>query len=141
MKKLEFCQHCGGEYTPKRRGTQKFCSNSCRSRNWLLKQNKPRVPKMINDQDKIQVPIASNSPKKETITAAGVGNAVIGYAAVEVTKSLLTSKNNKPATKGDIEELKSLVTGKRFLPVSNAKIDINGKKAYYDVETGNLVYL
>lgn len=140
MKKIEICLHCGTDYTPKRRGVQKFCGNSCRSRHWLLKQNRIRVS-TIADKQKNDLPDLRSETKKEVMSFAGIGNAAAGVAAVEVVKSIFTPEHNKPATKKDIEDLKTMINGGRYFLVKNVLIDYLGKSPYYDFETGNLVYL
>jgi hypothetical protein len=138
MKKTEICIHCGGDYIPKRRGVQKFCSNSCRSRHWLLKQPQIKVP-AITEELKNQLPNIKSEPKKDAMSFAGVGNAVAGVAAVEVAKSIFTPEDNKPATKKDIKEIKSLISN-RYLPVNNLGNDGFGRRPFYDVETGNVEF-
>jgi hypothetical protein len=136
MKKTEICLHCNDDYTPTRRGVQKFCSKSCKSRYWYLKQNfKGKVEKSITERND-----AKQNSKVETMSLAGVGNAAAGVAVVETAKYLLTAPENKPATKKDIQELKALIKG-RYLPVNNAEKDAMGRSAFYDVETGNVVFL
>ncbi|CAM4087613.1 hypothetical protein ZORO111903_00320 [Zobellia roscoffensis] len=53
---------------------------------------------------------------------------------------MLTSAENKPATKKDIQELKTLIKS-RYLPIKNLKNDPYGRLPFYDVQTGYLVYL
>lgn len=136
MKKTEICIHCNIDYVPTRRGVQKFCSKSCKSRYWYLKQDKNS--KEISD--KAESHIVKGEARPETMSWAGVGNAAAGAAAVGVVKSLLTPQENRAATKKDIQELKSLINGGRYLPVNNAQNDTYGRKPYYDLETGNVVF-
>ncbi|WNH11150.1 hypothetical protein [Thalassobellus suaedae] len=139
MKKTEICLECGDDFIPKRRGVQKFCSNSCRSRHWLLKQNKTKVSKILEKQ-KNQLPDVKSGNKADGMSLAGVGNAAVGVAVVEVVKNILKTEDNKPATKNDIRELKTLINGGRFLPVNNVPKDSFGRHPYYDIETGNVVF-
>ena len=139
MKNTEICQNCGNDYIPKRRGAQKFCCNSCRSRFWTLKQNQIKVPVPI-DNLKSQLPVVKSENKKESMTLAGVGEAVVGVALVEFGKTIITPKDKKPATKRDIQELKALIKG-RYLPVNNMENDAYGRKPFYDVVSGQVVYL
>jgi hypothetical protein len=136
MKKTEICLHCNADYTPTRRGVQKFCSKSCKSRYWYLKQNFQTKEVTVSNQSTV----AKQKLKVETMSFAGVGNAAVGVAAVEVVKSLLTGESNKPATKKDIQELKALIKG-RYLPVNNAGKNAFGQSPFYDVETGYVVFL
>ena len=70
---------------------------------------------------------------------AGVGNALVGNAALEIAKELLTPKKNKTATKGDLEELMLNLKGRYFL-AKNIPKDANGRQPYYDLKTGNIIY-
>ncbi|WP_405384051.1 hypothetical protein [Maribacter sp. LLG6340-A2] len=140
MKKIEICTYCGDEYVPKRRGVQKFCSNSCRSLNWKNKQQTKelKVP-AVNPIDEKPV-LAQKPSSQEKMSLAGIGNAAAGVAAVEMVKDFVTPYSEKPATKKDIEDLKAFLKS-RYLLVRNLRKDPNGKKPYYDVISGNLVYL
>ena len=136
MKETEICLHCSDDYIPTRRGLQKFCSKSCKSRYWYLKQN---YTKDVT-QDAIENKVANPNTKVDKMSLAGVGNAAAGAAVVEVVKTVFTTQDNKRATKKDIKELKTLITG-RYLPVNNAGKDSMGRSPFYDVETGNVVYI
>ncbi len=140
MKKTEICLHCNDDFVPTRRGIQKFCTNSCRSRYWQLKQAKLMISKVKESQKK-DFPEVKNQSKKDTLSLAGVGNAAAGVAVVEVAKNLFTPAENKPATKKDIQEIKSLLAGARYLPVKNINNDIIGRKPFYDIESGYVIYL
>ncbi|WP_289042278.1 hypothetical protein [uncultured Zobellia sp.] len=139
MIKTEICNYCGGDYIPKRRGAQKFCSNSCRSLNW--KNNQPikelKVP-VANSKD--EKPVISEKPSlQEKMSLAGIGNAAVGVAAVELAKNFVTPNANKPATKKDIEDLKAFLKSRYFL-VKNMRRDIHDRQAYFDIVTGNIIY-
>jgi len=140
MIKTEFCKYCGGDYVPKRRGAQKFCSNSCRSLNW--KNNQPikelKVP-VANSKDEKPV-IAEKPSLQEKMSLAGIGNAAVGVAAVELAKNFVTPNANKPATKKDIEDLKAFFKARYYI-VKNVNKNIHGRTAYYDMMTGNIVHL
>ncbi|MDO6821331.1 hypothetical protein [Zobellia sp. 1_MG-2023] len=139
MKKGQICSYCGDAFIPTRRGAQKFCSNSCRSRNWQSKQrDKNKNQALIKPHNEgLQIPKTTTGEK---MSLAGVGNAATGVAVVELAKNMLTSAENKPATKKDIQELKSLIKS-RYLPIKNLKKDPYGRLPFYDVQTGYLVYL
>ncbi|WP_419212597.1 hypothetical protein ACNR9Q_00365 [Maribacter sp. X9] len=140
MKKTEICLYCGGDYLPKRRGAQKFCSNSCRSLNWKNKQPKEEVKPTAVIPKNVK-PLAQNKPdQRDRISVAGVGNAAIGAGLFEFGKEILTPQQNKAATKKDIQDLKVFFRS-RYLLVHNLRKDPNGRTPYYDVRTGNLVYL
>lgn len=139
MKKREICCYCGGEYLPTRRGAQRFCSNSCRSLNWRKKkeiaQRAKEILKPSNEvQEKSTVP-----PPSEKMSWAGVGNAATGVAVVELAKEVFTHELNKPATKKDIQEIKTLIKS-RYLLIKNIPKDVHGRPAYYDVMTGFVVH-
>ncbi|HDZ07214.1 hypothetical protein LCGC14_0559750 [marine sediment metagenome] len=139
MIKTEICKYCGDDYIPKRRGAQKFCSNSCRSLNW--KNNQPiqelKVP-VANSKD--EEPIIAEKPSlQEKMSLAGIANAAVGVAAVELAKDFVTPYANKPATKKDIEDLKAFLKSRYFL-VKNMRRDIHGRQAYFDIVTGNIIY-
>ena len=139
MKKSEICKYCGGDYVPKRRGAQKFCSNSCRSLNWKNNQQIKELKEPTVDSINA-MPISPEKPSSpEKMSFAGIGNAAVGAMAFEISKNIFTSDANKPATKKDIEDLKMFFKS-RFLPVNNLRKDINGRTPYYDVQSGNLVY-
>lgn len=130
------CTYCGKEFVPKRRGAQKFCSNSCRSRNWQIKNRKKNLA--LTNVDLKSKPKSESSDK---ITAAGVANTALGVTAVEIVKKILTPEIRKNATKEDIEYLATLIKGKRFYPVQNLPINNFGKRPFFDVQTERIIYL
>ena len=134
MKKTEICLHCNDDYIPKRRGVQKFCSKSCKSRYWYLKQNKKEL--IVQSE----TGVVTNETKTDKMSWGGVGNSAVGTIIGNATTRLLTPEEKKPATKKDIEELKSLISD-RYLPINNLNNDPMGRLPYYDVESGDLVYL
>ncbi len=118
------CQNCGLEYRPRRRFVQKYCSNSCRSRAFVLRNEKlgstlPSVEKK------------SECVKIDKMSLAGVGNAAAGALAVKALTNLLTSEENKPATKKDIRNLE-LKTTRRYYPMIGEPKNALGKQAYFD---------
>jgi carotenoid cleavage dioxygenase-like enzyme len=126
------CQNCGKEYKPNRRRKQKYCSNSCRTTAFKLRNKKGNLPsKEIETKKPLQV---------EKISWAGVGNAAAGTLAVNVATSLFTSEENKPATKKDLKEMKELII-KRFHPILNMSPNAFGNHPFYDAETKSVVYL
>jgi len=94
------CKYCGKQYKPNRRKKQKYCTNSCRVRAFVLKNEiRLNLPsKEIQEKKSIQV---------EKMSMAGVGNAAVGTLAVNLATSLFTSEENKPATKKDLKNLAS----------------------------------
>ncbi|MFH4966284.1 hypothetical protein V8G69_14880 [Gaetbulibacter sp. M235] len=140
MKKTEICTHCGVDYIPKRRGAQKFCSNSCRSRYWQLKQPKITVTK-VTEKQKNELGEVVNVPDENAMTLGGVKNTLTGNALYDLGKSALTPEHKKPARRQDIDELKALIMGQRYFPVNNADKNMFNQSPFYDIETGNVVYI
>ncbi|MAL60199.1 MAG: hypothetical protein CMC14_09135 [Flavobacteriaceae bacterium] len=134
---MEECIQCGADYIPRRRGVQKFCSNTCRSRHWQLKQEMPKKKKKKALKKKKH---SSQKNRKEKISFAGISNAAIGHTAVDLIKNIATPESKKPATKGDINELKSLIKG-NLLPIKNMENDAFGKSPFYDVTNQLVVFL
>ena len=125
------CHNCGRDYIPKRRVVQKYCSNSCRTRAFMLR----------NSKTGLSVPdIKKKEPTKiETMSLAGVGNTVAGVAIVKLAENLFISESNKPATKRDIKNLEAKII-KRYYPVKNMSLNLNGLKPYFDLESCLVVY-
>ena len=140
MKKKEICSYCGADYVPTRRGAQLFCSNSCRSLNWRNKKRNGEPKKEIAIPKNEVLPETKMASMPEKMSLAGVGNAAAGVAAVELAKNMFTPAENKPATKKDIQELKALIRS-RYLFIKNLQKDAMGRNPYYDVQTGNVVYI
>ena len=134
MEIIQNCKYCGVEYTPKRRRVQKFCSNSCRS---LNHRDKKRLENKTNQIQKTSE--MKGSSKVDKMSIAGVGNVVAGNVVAEISKALFTPKKNQAATKGDLEDLKLTLKGRFFL-AKNIPRDTQGRIAYYDLKTGNVIY-
>ena len=117
--KLYVCQYCKTEFIPKRRGVQKFCSNSCRVRSHQLKNRKP-INCLVKKEDNMQ----SDKASVEKMSLAGVGNAAAGTLAVEALKTLFIKEENKPATKGDLKQLSKKL--EQFQEILNIKKDLFG---------------
>ncbi len=142
MKKEENCKHCGEEFIPKRKGTQIFCSNSCRSRYWYLNNSEiNKTPPL--DQLKEAFEEKNKKTKIEKMSMSGIGNAALGTMAANAATALATKifipNDNKAATKGDIQELKKLINT-RYFEVHNISPDPYGKKAYFDMSMSKIVY-
>ena len=147
-KLTEICLQCGEDYIPNRKGVQKFCSNSCRSRNWLLKNPKQLLTSKL--QSDMSEPIAKENIVLEQIlakitkmSAAGIANAAAGNlladASVAVANYLTGNAENKPATKGDLEKLEKLINT-RYFEVHNISPDMYGRRAYFDMASSKIVY-
>jgi len=128
------CNYCRKEYIPKRRGVQKFCSNSCRVGSHNLEKKKSKTGLVPAPQT-----VKSENTKIEKMSLAGVGNATFGTFAAELVKSILTKEENKPATKGDLKLLSSKL--ERFQIIKNMNPNFNGQKAYYDNQQKIIVYI
>lgn len=127
------CQYCGKDYKPNRRKKQKYCSNSCRTRAFVTK--KSTGLSIVKKDTEKKEPL-----KVEKMSLAGVGNAAVGTLAVNALTTLFTSEENKPATKKDLQNLIGSLK-QRHYPILNIPIMQDGSKAYYDMETKNIVYL
>ena len=130
---LYTCQYCGKEYKPNRRKKQKYCSNSCRTRAFVIRNGKGlSLPtKEIKKEQSIKI---------EKMSIAGVGNAAAGTLAVNALTSFFTSEANKPATKNDINNLLNKLK-QRYHPILNIPHRHDGAIPYYDIETKNYVYI
>ena len=82
--------------------------------------------------------MVKNEPK---ISLAGVGNAAIANVVTDLTKSVFTREENKPATKGDLRALMNQQPQQRYLPVYNAPQRNDDTAAFYDTTTKHLIYL
>ncbi len=141
MKKKYYCEYCGDQYLPKRRGVQKFCSTSCRTLQWRKdkadKREQLLPTEVSNELQTLKAP--EKETRKESISFAGVANTAIGNATTDFVKKILTSKEDMPATKRDIQEVKALLN-ERYLLIKNISKDAYGRSAYYDVLTSKMVY-
>jgi len=142
-KKLYTCQFCKKEFEPARRKIQKFCSNSCRSKNHHHKNKVASLnaPKINLSQQLEEINNKKN--KVEQMSWAGFGNAALGSivadATVAVTNYLTGNAENKPATKGDLEKLEKLISTQYF-EVHNISPDMYGRRAYFDMASSKIVY-
>ena len=125
------CHNCGKDYIPKRRGVQKYCSNSCRTRAFMFRNSKTGLSVLDTKKKELT--------KIETMSLAGVGNTVAGVAVVKLAERLFTPEANKPATKSDIKRLEAKII-KRYYPVKNLPLNVNGLKPYFDVNSSTVVY-
>lgn len=130
---LYTCAYCGKQNKPRRRRKQKYCSNSCRTNAFNAnKKNSLAKPETNKTENKLK--------KIDKMSWAGVGNAAAGTLAVNALSSLLTREENKPATKKDIKEIKTILS-KRYHEVLNMELDVYGNEPFYDMETKSVVYL
>ncbi|WP_274475380.1 hypothetical protein [Mangrovimonas aestuarii] len=127
------CEYCHKEFEPKRRRVQKYCSDSCRVKAHHARKNK-------EDKKKESTPTLSPQKQKvEQVTLAGVGNSAFGTLAADAAKHIFTAEKNRPATKGDLADLKSTILSRYHL-VKNFQ-PRNGSYPYFDIETNEVVYL
>ncbi|WP_435133036.1 hypothetical protein [Formosa sp. A9] len=133
------CKYCFEQFKPKRRRAQKYCSNTCRSKAYHSRKIKPSIVPVRED---VKVPDMMPQPKQkvEAVSAPGVINSALGTAAVDGLKAVFTPEKQKHATKGDLDVLASKITGRYHL-VKNMKALADGRKPFYDMETGQVVYL
>ncbi|WP_111710144.1 hypothetical protein [Lutibacter citreus] len=141
-KQLYTCEFCQKKFEPTRRKAQKFCSATCRSKNHHHKNKKSNSVSQEKSKN------TSKSKKKgknqiDKVSTAGVTNAFLGTMASDASlaalKKIFTPEENKPATKGDIQELKNLINTRFFL-AQNVNPDPYGKIAYFDIATNKIVY-
>lgn len=123
------CQYCGKEYKPNRRHKQKFCSNSCRTRAFVIRKLKG-----------LNLPTTENKNNTEKMSWAGVGNAAAGTLAVNFATHIFTKEENKPATKKDFNEIKTLLST-QYHPIKNHPNRFDGARPFYDIVTQSIVYL
>lgn len=130
---LYTCQYCSKQYKPNRRQKQKYCSNSCRTRAFVIRKVKTlHLPSVENKN--------LEEKKSEGMTWGKVGSAAAGTLAVNIATNLFTREENKPATKKDIKEIKSLLMN-RYNSVKNVPPRPDGARPFYDMQTQSLVYL
>jgi len=149
------CEFCQTNFKPKRRKIQRFCSNTCRSKNHHHKNNlkKESLPtlnpyKRLTKKEEVipsleaEVIIAEPQKKQkiEKVSGAGIANAVIGnlaaQALIEGAKYALGSKKNQPAT----NELKNPFT-QRYFKIYNMEPRFDGALPHFDMQTSKIVYI
>lgn len=129
------CKYCKKEFVPTRRRVQKYCKASCRSgAHQLRKRALSTTKNQLVETEKKPAKI-----KVEEISVSGVGNAALGTVAADLTKSIFTRTENKPATKGDLSKLQENLIG-RYHKIANMNARIDGALPYFDMETKEVVY-
>ena len=132
-KEYYICNYCKKEYIPKRRRVQKFCSSSCRVSSHRLNTSS-KVQK--NQQEVSQ---HSNTNKKTGLKEFGISASAALTGNYIFDK--LTPKENKPATKGDLQRLESVLKEKeRYHEVKNLPGRIDGALPFYDIIEHKIVY-
>lgn len=138
MKETRFytCQYCCAEFIPKRRRVQKYCSDSCRSSAYQLRKKTQTDVIPLNHLNAVTESVAKT---KDEISVAKIASAAAGNLIADGAKAIFTSKENKPATKGDIDELLQKLKGKRYYLINNLEYTENGYP-YFDIENNEVVY-
>lgn len=134
------CKYCYKKFEPTRRRVQKYCSNSCRSKAYHLRKTEDSSIAVTGTFNKMLPNISLAKFQVEKMSAAGIGNATVGTLAASVLKNLITHVDNKPATKGDLKNLVSEITG-RYHVIKNMATSLDGALPYFDIETNSVVYL
>ncbi len=145
--RLYTCEFCFKEYVPTRRGAQKFCSDSCRSKAHFHKKKKIDNGKGRNtttvvaqEKNKTVPKYPSEKTSIEKVSVPGVANAAVGTLAANALLSAFIKTENKPATKGDVKKIISEIKGRYHL-VQNMLLTADGKKPYFDMETNMVVFI
>ena len=132
------CHYCSRIYIPKKRKKQKYCSNSCRTRAFQLRN--PKLGSTVSTIHK-----KPESVKIDKISSAGVGNAIVGSLIADgvgaIAKSFFQNEEDKPATKKDIALLSKAIAKERYVIIENLPSNHNGTKPYFDIQTRSIVYL
>ena len=134
---LYTCDYCHKEYVPTRRGVQRFCKASCRTRSHQVKNEL-----QLSSLSKKEVKKKKKKPKKsisENMSLAGVGNAAMGTLAIDTLGKFLTKKENKPATKSDIDNL-FVKLNERYHRIKNMAVNRNNQQPYFDLATKSIIY-
>jgi len=76
--------------------------------------------------------------RSEGMSLAGIGNAAAGTVIVDTVINMLTPEHNKPATKGDLLDLRNHLN--RYRRIKNMKPNLIEQKPYLDLETGLIIY-
>ncbi|WP_338731506.1 hypothetical protein [Mangrovimonas cancribranchiae] len=139
--KFYICGFCYEEYVPTRRGAQKYCSDTCRSKAYHHRkkaQHQEQTEKSPTSFEDI-TPQKEQQVAVEKMSFAGVGNAAAGQVLADGVKTFLTKKENRPATKKDINTMVSKIKGRYHL-ITNMSPKPNGQRPYYDMERKEVVY-
>ena len=148
---IEFytCEFCKTEFKPARRKIQRFCSDTCRSKNHHHKNNAIKPQLIVPSKHEIETEVMESTilaPEKlkiEKMSAAGIGNAAAGSLLADgvkaMAKNLFGAAENDPATKKDIQELKNLINT-RYFKVHNLENRYDGAEPFFDMSTNTIVY-
>lgn len=140
---LYTCKYCKIEFKPTRRRVQKYCSATCRSKQWHFANNKNSTPiassskelKAKNKKKKKKEAVKQKQPTTfEDILTSTLG-AFVGNKIDRAT----IKEENKPFTKGDMMNILSNI--QRFQKVNNSPPNEYGQQPFIDITTGNIVYI
>lgn len=136
-----YCNYCQKEYVPKRRGIQKFCSNSCRSRSHQIKKKTSNY--LAKTKSELKEKEQQQNQYQPKVNLPDITNTVIGVTIVELIKNALASFQNKTVTKADIQRLENIVknNSQRYFLVKNQNMRYYGKFPYFDIETQTVVHI
>ena len=129
------CLYCHEEYIPKRRHSQKYCSNSCRSKAYHIRNRSNKQQQSPLPQQEKKETIKQESEK---ISIVGVGNAAIGSFLADAIKALLKTPDNTLATKGDIKIILDCIG--QLHKIEDMPPRNDGAIAYFDVFSKRIVY-
>ncbi|MFC0604571.1 hypothetical protein [Winogradskyella pulchriflava] len=137
MKQIKYytCEYCYKEYIPKRRGVQKYCSNSCRSNACRVRNSSNTKTDAIKHLENKDL-----NRSEEKMSLAGVGNATAGVMIANTIKAVFTKEDDKAATKRDLKLLTEKLFSRYHL-VMNLEPNSNGEYPYFDLEKNIIVYL
>jgi len=135
---LYTCQFCQIKYKPAKRKIQKFCSATCKSKDWHHKNKKAVIPPMKKVPESLGATQDHKTENKQ-MSLPGIGDAATGTFIVQQLTRLFTKFENKAATKKDIEEIKNLINT-RYFKIHNHPPDRMGRKPFFDMGTGEIKY-
>lgn len=132
------CLYCHEEYIPKRRHSQKYCSNSCRSKAYHIRNRSNKKPQpAIEQQEKTE------TKKQETLKEMFKSFAIVfgGSYLSDKIQALLTAPDDKPSTKGDVKIILDCILQVRQLyKIEDGPTGPNGEIAYFDIFSKRIVY-
>jgi len=145
------CLLCEKEFEPIKRGTQKFCSKTCRNKH---NYHKNKSKKIKEGPCNLKARFENTTKEKigvDVVTGPGVIQAALGTLVADGAKALgkkmFLSDGEMPATKQDIYEinqnindLKHLINTRYFL-IKGMDRRFDGALPHFDMSSRSLVYL
>lgn len=144
------CKYCHEQYVPKRRYSQKYCSNSCRSKayhrrqvekNALSDSPKPKTEGFVSKLPAFK-PKEAELPQTQypdNMTLGKVGSAVAGTLIADLIKYILQGPGSQPITRNEIKAMFNKL--QRYHLITNLPPRPFGKKPYFDLHTNQVVYI